>query len=671
MLRRHFMTKVGYKPNIIIVKYHADKKIHLFNDDNVNKIEQEIAVRLPNGLDYKKVNTVLVNNNFDYGIGYWKIYLQICEVDNINSSEYGKKLIGLFCVTINSNFYENDEYITFINMNINTLEDEDVYFVCGSYRSVNLNKLILPSNLLYFMFMNPFDNTNLQKIIIPPNVSINSSDVRFINKNKKDIELIFTSNEIPKFAYHKYDVVKCPANLIDKYKEYYPNATTADNILILEAVNDNFIVNFPSNRNIDNELYIGSYIDDTTNRKIFNIICYDDLTELCDLIFNYDNLYITNVIIPKTITKLTYKNYLNKNLSKFTILDNVTHIDSDTFRNCIFAEGNLINNSSVEGYPWGAIIFDGTEENGILIPSENENSQTTTIYIKPFASGTIIIPSYLNYVSVYSTSFNIFNKISINLHNNVNGFNLDPEFIRVLDKITIDEENPYFHNPDNSNSIINNKGTLYALGENGYIHESVIRIKECAICKSFESFTIPETVKKLDRNSIIIYCKNLYFNPELETCNDPIIVYISDDYNCENLYIGAKVNYMSNKYINFRLFKNIIIDENNNNFKNINGNIVTSDLKTLLYLRNNNVILNGIEEIEDYILHYTINYKDIIIPKSVLKIYNNAFNTNNSSNIIKLIYEGTIEEWNNIEFINGTTLSHVNKIICTDGEIKL
>lgn len=666
MLRRHFMTMVKYKPNII-VKYHADKKIHLFNDENVNKIKQYIYISIPNGgVNIYYSDTVLVNNNFDYGIGYWEIFLQICKVDNINNLEYGKKVIGLFCDSINSKtFYEDDEYITYINMNINTLEDEDVYFIYGSCDSVNLNKLILPSNLLRFIFGNPFYKTNLQKIIIPPNVDIDSNNGYFKNKNNEFINTTFTSYKVPKLEGHKNCVIKCPANLIDKYREYYYNATAADNILILESINNNFIINFPSNKNEDNELYIGSYIDDNTNRKIFNVVYYDDLTELYDLQFNLSHIYISNIIIPKTVTKLTYKNYLNVNLSKFTIPANITHIDDDTFKDCTFAEGNLINNSIVEGYPWGATIFDGTEENGILIPSKTSNN--TVIFVKPCATGTIIVPSYMTYCNIYY-KVAIFNKISIYFHKNVININLDPFVINRLDKITIDEENPYYNNPDNSNSIINSRGMLIALGENGYIHETVVKIDTYAIfVKYFETFTIPETVKILNNDSIRIYCKNLYFNAELETCDNPITVFTDEYYNAENLYIGAKVNYMSSKYINFNAFKNIIIDENNNNFKNINGNIVTSDLKTLLYLRNN-VILDDVEEIEDYILYYKNDYKDVTIPKSVLKISNNAFYSYNN---FKLIYEGTIEEWNNIENIDNVILNAVDKIICTNGEINL
>ena len=42
------------------------------------------------------------------------IYSQIYKIDNIDSLQYGKKVIGLFCRSQNSTtFYEDDEYITF------------------------------------------------------------------------------------------------------------------------------------------------------------------------------------------------------------------------------------------------------------------------------------------------------------------------------------------------------------------------------------------------------------------------------------------------------------------------------------------------------------------------------------------------------------------------------
>lgn len=49
-------------------------------------------------------------------------------------------------------------------------------------------------------------------------------------------------------------------------------------------------------------------------------------------------------------------------LSAITIGSSVTSIGDDAFYGCKFNKSAFINNSSAEGYPWGATIIDDTSE---------------------------------------------------------------------------------------------------------------------------------------------------------------------------------------------------------------------------------------------------------------------------------------------------------------------
>lgn len=403
MLRRHFMTMVKYKPNII-VKYHADKKVHLFNDENINKIKHELSYYFPNGNGDIPSTAILINNSFDYGVGYWEIYCKPCIVTYLDSPLYGKTLIGLFCDNYSSEkrFYENDEYITFINMNINVMEDENVYFTVGSINNTNLNKLILPSNLSHFPFVNCFAKTNLTKLIIP--TVTKDSNYNFVNKHNNLIQLIFTTNKVPEYSGHKYGNIKCPPNLVDKYKEYYPNATAANNILYIKKVTRDADknINFDSDRDVDNELYITKNYTDDGYTEI-NIINYNDFKN--DISSCYlNNNDIVDVIFPETITQLN-GSFVGKNLTKLTIPKNVIVITDYFLQNLLILEENLINLSSLDittmQYYNDNIVKNGIEENGCVIGDYIDNNtlyKNTLFGVRDIFYKNIIIPEYVEVI---------------------------------------------------------------------------------------------------------------------------------------------------------------------------------------------------------------------------------------------------------------------------------
>lgn len=657
MLRRHFMTKVGYIPNII-VKYHADKKIHLFNDDNVNKIEQDIYYQtsMGDGSYYRKL--VLVNNNFDYGIGYWEIYSQICEVDNTESLQYGKKLIALFCnnYSYEKRFYEDDEYITFINMNINILTDEDVYFIYGDCDSLNLNKLILPSNLLKFNFVNPFNRTNLQKIIIPPNVDIYSNNSSFKNKNNENIELIFTGNKVPKFAYHKNDIIKCPPNLVDKYKEYYPNAIAANNILYIKKVtqDEDKNIKFNNNRNVDNELYISKNYTNDGYTEI-NIINYDDFESNSSNIgvysdtggtnINYD--YITEIILPENITTLNYQ-FIGKNITKLTIPKNVTKINNYLGNFCILEE-NFINLSSAT-IPYeltNKIIKNGKEENNCVIDEFNE-----LVFVRDGINRRIIIPDYVTKFK----SPSLFNQVDIDYVFISKNITNKTSFSYTNCIIEVSEENKKYDSRDNCNSMIETATNALVAGNKiSTIPDSVEIIRTNAFFRAdFEKDYILnlKNVKTIETNAFTEsgYRGVLYIPKTLE-------LFYGNSFN--NCYISE---------VNVDKENTIYNDYNNSNI------VVETATNTLIFVANYNnkniVIPNGIKIINDYAICQWYQADSIFIPKSVVEFKNNIIDYR--VDLKDIIYEGTIEEWNNINkpsnwyspyYIDSYTIH------CSDGDI--
>lgn len=75
------------------------------------------------------------------------------------------------------------------------------------------------------------------------------------------------------------------------------------------------------------------------------------------------NSSITSIVIPNNVTSIGTGSFIAcRQLTSITIPNSVTSIGEDAFYGCTFTTTNFINNSSAEGYPWGATIKDDVTE---------------------------------------------------------------------------------------------------------------------------------------------------------------------------------------------------------------------------------------------------------------------------------------------------------------------
>ena len=96
-------------------------------------------------------------------------------------------------------------------------------------------------------------------------------------------------------------------------------------------------------------------------------------------------LSLTSIDIPSSVETIGSSALGScTSLTSVTIPSSVTSIENDAFVNSLIHTDNFINNSSATGYPWGAIIYDTAQDDGLYILGTtvvkcNENAKNVTI----------------------------------------------------------------------------------------------------------------------------------------------------------------------------------------------------------------------------------------------------------------------------------------------------
>ena len=174
--------------------------------------------------------------------------------------------------------------------------------------------------------------------------------------------------------------------------------------------------------------------------NLTNVLLPYDLTSIGNQAFNgcYD---LTSVVIPDSVTSIGGGAFANcgkldlvhlgngvtsigesafaycNSLTSITIPYSVTSIGDYAFRNCIFQPDKFINNSSVSGYPWGAVLYDIVQEDGLCI------NGTTAVKSRPNATH-IVIPDIV--ISIGDSAFYDCNSLSsITIPNSVTSLGSD------------------------------------------------------------------------------------------------------------------------------------------------------------------------------------------------------------------------------------------------------
>lgn len=135
---------------------------------------------------------------------------------------------------------------------------------------------------------------------------------------------------------------------------------------------------------------IGSGVETINYRSFFNCNKLTSVTigsgvkTIGNEVF-WNCLSLTSIDIPSSVETIGSSALGScTSLTSVTIPSSVTSIGTEAFINSLIHTDNFINNSSATGYPWGAIIYDTVQDDGLYILGTtvvkcNENATNVTI----------------------------------------------------------------------------------------------------------------------------------------------------------------------------------------------------------------------------------------------------------------------------------------------------
>ena len=135
---------------------------------------------------------------------------------------------------------------------------------------------------------------------------------------------------------------------------------------------------------------IGSSVETINYRSFFNCNKLTSVTigsgvkTIGNQVF-WNCLSLTSIDIPSNVETIGSSALGScTSLTSVTIPSSVTSIGNEAFINSLIHTDNFINNSSATGYPWGAIIYDTVQDDGLYILGTtvvkcNKNATNVTI----------------------------------------------------------------------------------------------------------------------------------------------------------------------------------------------------------------------------------------------------------------------------------------------------
>ena len=142
---------------------------------------------------------------------------------------------------------------------------------------------------------------------------------------------------------------------------------------------------------------IGSSVETINYRSFFNCNKLTSVTigsgvkTIGNQVF-WNCLSLTSIDIPSNVETIGSSALGScTSLTSVTIPSSVTSIGNEAFINSLIHTDNFINNSSATGYPWGAIIYDTVQDDGLYILG------TTVVKCKKDATN-VTIPSSITYI---------------------------------------------------------------------------------------------------------------------------------------------------------------------------------------------------------------------------------------------------------------------------------
>ena len=420
---------------------------------------------------------------------------------------------------------------------------------------------------------------------------------------------------------------------------------------------------------------------------------------------------LVSVTIPYNVTSIhSYAFEGCSNLTNVTMPNSVTSIGEHAFNRCtnlekVFYNGTIaqwksINVEKYNEYLTKSIIkcIDGVIGNGNIekigdYEYQLNNDYTVSIVKCLNKPDTIIIPANISYegfkFNVTSIGANVFcdfsNLISVTIPDSVKSIGINAfkncvslTSVSMSNSLTSIGDSAFYRCTSLTNITIPNSVT--SIGESAF-----------CLCKSLTSLNIPNGVVSIEESAFdeCIRLRKVYYNGTIAQWKSINFEY-GNSYlaeaiiKCSDGVIGNRNIFTIDK-IAYRLYNDSTasVDKYSNKsdetdtliipesilYEGFKFNITKIENSALSFCGNltNVKIPNSVVSIGNYAFEGCANLTNVTISNKVTSIGNSAFNE--CSNLKKVFYNGTIAQWNSINFADGNLQLTEAIIKCTDGVI--
>ena len=370
----------------------------------------------------------------------------------------------------------------------------------------------------------------------------------------------------------------------------------------------------------------------------------DSINYIGNYAFRSTNL--SNVIIPKNITKLNSNIFISCKLNKVTFQEGLEYIGTETFAQTSISEISL---PSTVNYISGTAFSNCTNLTSIDLSQNNNFIYESGILLNKERNQIVFInKNVLNKNNTFIIPDGVVNfEVNISSYKNIKKIVLPS----TLENISVN------YLPTSIENVEVKLGNNNLIAENKILYN---KNNELIMCYSKEkNITIQEGIKKLKKSSFYFATNAEKINlPEsLERIEDSVF---SKNQSVKNINIGKNVNYI-NPYFKANNYNGVVnIDENNpiykveNNILYIKKNGKKDQLTRVLYKINSTIEIDPeVTIIGLYAFDAQTELTQIVIPEGVITIMSGAFYY--CPNLIKVEIPKTVTNISNNSFANATS----------------